>query len=110
MIVMLAFRALEIKIGRDIIPRNFREAFDELIFDIYEIFLKWFSVKRKKILNNIKKFFVYVLHLLIGFWGFALRKTLKIVSIVQGRIDGSVKGYVQEHLKAVESYKNNKPL
>jgi uncharacterized membrane protein len=102
---MVLFRALEIKLGRDIISKNFRQALDELIFDIWKICSDWLSEKRQKVLQALKKGFVYVLHVLIAVWGYALRKTLKAVSLVQGRADGSVRGYVAEHLQAVDSYK-----
>ncbi len=102
---MVLFRAFEIKLGRDIISKNFREAFDELIFDIWKICSDWLSEKKQKVLQTLKKAFVYVLHVLIVVWGYALRKTLKAVSLVQGRADGSVRGYVSEHLQAVDSYK-----
>lgn len=102
---MVLFRMLEIKIGRDIISRNFREALDELIIDIWKLSAKWVSHKKKVILHELKKVPVFVLHLLIAFWGFALRKTLKAVSLIQGRVDGTAKGYVSDHLRAVDAYK-----
>lgn len=106
MTVMVLFKMLEIKIGRDIISKKFREALDELIIDIWKISVVWIKNKRKKIFHELRKIPIFVLHLLIGFWGFALRKTLKAVSLVQGRTDGSAKGYVSEHLRAVERYES----
>ncbi len=105
MIAMVLFKMLEIKIGRDIISIKFRDALDELIVDIWKISIGWFNKTRKNIFNELKKIPIFILHLLIAFWGFALRKTLKAVSLVQGRIDGSAKGYVVEHLNSVEAYK-----
>lgn len=106
-VFMVLFKAFEIKIGRDIISKNFRKALDELIFDIWKVSVDWLNKKRKKIFHELKKIPVFILHLLIGFWGFALRKTLKAVSLVQGRADGSVKGYVSEHLNAVDTYQKH---
>jgi hypothetical protein len=105
MAFMLSFRMLEIKIGRDIISRNFRESFDELIVDIWKISLNWLQNQRKKFLYELKKVPVFLLHMLIAFWGFALRKTLKAVNLVQGRIDSRVKTFVQEHLEEIEKKK-----
>jgi hypothetical protein len=104
MVVMVLFKMLEIKIGRDIISIKFRNALDELIIDIWKISVEWIRLKRKKIFHELRKIPIFILHLLIAFWGFALRKTLKAVSLVQGRIDGSAKGYVSDHLRAVEHY------
>lgn len=101
---MVLFKMLEIKIGRDIISSKFRNALDELIIDIWKISVAWIRKKRKKAFHELKKIPIFVLHLLIAFWGFALRKTLQAVSLVQGRIDGSAKRYVSEHLHAVEQY------
>jgi hypothetical protein len=103
---MLLFKMIEIKIGRNIISKKFRDALDELVIDIWNISLNWLKIKRNKILHELHKIPVFFLHVLIGFWGFALRKTLKAVSLIQGRIDGSAKGYVVDHLKSVESYKS----
>lgn len=103
--LMVLFRMLEIKIGRDIISRNFREALDELIIDSWKLSAKWLTIKKKVIFRELRKVPVFVLHLLIAFWGFALRKTLKAVSLIQGRVDGTAKGYVFDHLQAVDAYK-----
>jgi flagellar motor component MotA len=102
MAFMLSFRLLEIKIGHDIISRNFRKALDELIVDIWKISVNWLQNTRKKFFYELKKIPIFVLHVLIAFWGFALRKTLKAVSLVQGRIDSRVKSFVQEHLEEIE--------
>lgn len=106
MVVMVLFKMIEIKMGRDIISRKFRDALDELVIDIWSISINWLKTKRNKVLHELHKIPVFVLHVMIGFWGFALRKTLKAVSLIQGRIDGSAKGYVVDHLKSVESYKS----
>lgn len=105
MAFMLSFRMLEIKIGRDIVSRNFREALDELVIDIWKISVDWLQNKRKKFFHELKKIPVFILHVLIAFWGFALRKTLKAVNLIQGRIDNRVKGFVQEHLEEIEEKK-----
>lgn len=80
MIFMLSFRMLEIRIGRDIISRNFRTAFDELIFDIYNLCSGWIK-------NKLKKAPLVALHALADFWYFALRKTIKAVNLIQSRIE-----------------------
>lgn len=85
MVVMVLFRMLEIKIGRDIISKNFREALDELIIDIWKISVDWVNNKRKAIFYELKKIPIFVLHMLAAFWSFALHKTLKAVNLVQGR-------------------------
>jgi hypothetical protein len=105
MAVMVAFRMLEIWLGRDIISRKFRDALDELIIDIWKISVNWFKKIKKGTIHELKKIPVFFLHLLIAFWGFALRKTLQAVSLVQGRGDGTARGTVSAHLRTVESYK-----
>lgn len=107
MTFMMSFKMLEIKLGRDIVSKNFREALDELIIDIWKISVSWINVKIKKIFHELKKIPIFGLHLLIGFWAFALRKTLKAVNLVQGRVDGSVKSYVREHLKSIDNYQSH---
>jgi hypothetical protein len=107
MTLMLMFRAFEIKIGRDIIPKNFREALDELIIDICKISILWFKKKKKKWMHELKKVPIFILHMFIGFWGFALRKTLKAVSFIQGKTDGVAKRYVAEHLESVDAYQEH---
>jgi len=105
MTFMVSFRMLEIKIRRDIIPRNFREALDELIIDIWKISIDWIKSKKQNFVHELRKVPVFVLHMLIAFWGFALRKTLKAVNLIQGRIDGRVKKFVTEHLEEIEKKK-----
>lgn len=105
MAVMVLFRMLEIKLHRDIISRNFREAVDDLILDIWKITFGWIVKNKNIIFHELKKIPIFVLHWMIGFWGFALRKTLKAVNLIQGKHDSTAKGYVIEHLKAVDSYK-----
>lgn len=107
MTFMVSFKMLEIKTGRDIVSKNFREALDELIIDIWKISVDWIQNKRKYIFHELKKVPIFGLHLLIGFWAFALRKTLKAVNLVQGRVDGSVKNYVKEHLHTIDNYQNH---
>lgn len=102
---MVAFRMFEIFIGRDIISRKFRNALDELIIDVWKICVNWCKKAQKKAIHELKKIPVFFLHLLIAFWGFALRKTLQAVSLVQGRGDGTAKGFVSSHLRSVEMYK-----
>lgn len=102
---MVAFRMFEIFLGRDIISRKFRKALDELIIDIWQICINWLKKAQKFLIHELKKIPVFFLHLLIAFWGFALRKTLQAVSLVQGRGDGTAKGFVSSHLRSVEIYK-----
>lgn len=107
MALMLSFKVLENKLGRDIISRNFREALDDLVIDTWKIIVDRFQKTKKKVFHELKKIPIFILHILIGFWGFALRKTLKAVSLIQGRSDGSAKGYVSDHLRAVDAYKEH---
>lgn len=102
---MVLFRMFEIAIKRDIISRNFREALDELVIDIWKIFVNWLLKIKKIFIREFKKIPIFFLHGLIAFWGYALKKTLQAVSLVQGRGDGHAKGSVSAHLRTVELYK-----
>lgn len=107
MTFMVLFRMFEIAIKRDIISRNFREALDELIIDIWKIIINWFKKIKILILKELKKIPIFILHMLVNFWSYALRKTLKAVSLVQGRGDGSAKGSISNYISHIESYKDH---
>ena len=107
MFVLIFFRSIELSVGRDIIPQQYRGAVDRKFKKVLRISGHIAKAGQEKAHFELRKIPIMFLHLLINLWAWALRITIKIVSLVQGRGDGKVKGPVSEHLKATESLKNH---
>lgn len=107
MVFLITFRLIELAVGRNIVPQRFRDAVDRKFKKTLRVSSKIAKLSRQKIYFELRKVPVMLLHLLINLWASALRITLKMVSLVQGRGDGKVKGPVSEHLKATEALKEH---
>ena len=107
MFFLISFRSIELAVGRNIIPQQFRDTVDRKFKKTLRVSGKIFKISRQKIYFELRKVPVMILHLFINLWASALRVTLKMVSLVQGRGDGVAKGPVSEHLKATEAFKEH---
>ena len=107
MFVLIVFRSIELSVGRDIIPQQYRGAVDRKFKRVLHVGSYIAKYSHKKVHFELRKIPIMFLHLLINLWAWALRITIKMVSLVQGRGDGQVKGPVSEHLKAAEALKSH---
>lgn len=107
MIGLVSFRSIELIVGRDIISQNTRNTVDKNLYKFFRISHSIGSILKRKIYFELRKFPIMILHIFVNLWASALRITLKMVSLVQGRGNGHAKGSVSEYLKAVEAFKEH---
>lgn len=108
MFILILFRSIELYIGRDIISQKKRDSVDRKLKKFFRTSRIVVKVIKRTIYLEIKKIPVLILHLFISLWTSILRISLKMVSLVQGRGDGHVKGSVSDLLKAAEKFKKYK--
>lgn len=101
---LVSFRMLELAIGRDIIPLRVRDALDARVVRFIALSRRSIRSVRTAAKHELHKVPVFILHGLVVVWAWALKQTLKAVTVVQGRGDGRTRGTVAAHLESVRAY------
>lgn len=101
---LVSFRMLELAIGRDIIPLRVRDAADIRLVRLFAMVRKGLRAFRVIAKHELRKIPIFILHGLVVVWAWALKQTLKAVTMVQGRGDGRTRGTVAAHLESVRAY------
>lgn len=102
--LLVSFRMLELAIGRDIIPLRVRDALDVRVVRAIALVRRGVRNMRSIIKHELRKVPIFILHGLVVVWAWALKHTLKAVTMVQGRGDGRTRGTVAAHLESVRAY------
>jgi hypothetical protein len=105
MLILIVVRSFEIHIGRDVIPKKVRIFLDEKLKSFFRVCFILSIKFKNKVIRELKKIPVAILHLLVNLWVWALRITLKTVNLMQGRKNGKGQGSVSGYLKTVENYR-----
>lgn len=101
---MVLYRGIEVAMGKDIIPTQARATADKKVVRCIATTQRTVKRIKQRTLHEAKKIPVFFLYVLVHVWKWALKQTLKAVSLVQGRGDGSAQGAVASHLEAVREY------
>lgn len=104
LIVLVGVRILELMIGRDIISTRVRDGLDAKVVRVIAVSSRAFSRVRAACKRELRKIPIFVLHTLVVIWAWALKQTLKAITMADGRTDGKTRRTMVAYLDAVTSY------
>jgi hypothetical protein len=102
--VLIGFRSLELAIGRDIIPVRVRDAVDGKVVRVMGVVRRGARKARAAIKHELRQVPIFILHGLVVIWAWALKQTLKAITLVHIRGDGRTQGTLATHLESVRAY------
>jgi hypothetical protein len=104
LIVLIGIRVLELMIGRDIIPTRVRDGLDAKVVRVIATGSRFVSKIRTTCRQQLRKIPIFILHTLVAVWAWALKQTLKAITMAHGRADGKTRRTMVAYLDAVTSY------
>lgn len=102
--VLVGVRMLELMLGHDIIPTRVRDGLDTKVVRVIANSTRWFTKTKQVYKQQLRKIPIFVLHTLVAVWAWALKQTLKAITMAHGRADGKTRRTMMAYLDAVTSY------
>ncbi len=102
--VLIGFRSLELAIGRDIIPIRVRDKIDGKVVRVIAMVRRGARKARATIKHELRMVPIFILHGLVVIWAWALKQTLRAITLVHIRGDGRTQGTLATHLESVRAY------
>jgi hypothetical protein len=106
LVVMFLYKSFELVSGVSVIPKRTRTASDKITKNLVKQAVETYNKVLYAIWNVVREIPTVVALGLLSVWMWALRFTIKIVSLLQGK-NGYVRSMIRGHLEAISEYRHN---
>jgi|GEM_PF-1191941 len=106
LVVMFLYKSFELVSGVSVIPKRTRTVSDMVTKNLVKQIFETYNKVLYAIWNVVREIPTVVALGLLSVWMWALRFTIKIVSLLQGK-NGYVRSMIRGHLEAISEYRHN---